>query len=309
MKRILVFAGILAVLICASSCNVEELDPTSVIVDNSPAPTDFDIWLDYNYRIPYNIRYIYRYEDIEVDRGHDWAPIKELNARIIARIISYMWLDPYGEVAGDDFMRETSPRVIQVLGSLAYNDNGSVTLGLAEGGLKVTLMGLNDLEGKAEIIYNNGVDETDGYTVIPDISGLSSMLIVMHHEFMHIICGKKPFPAEFALISKDDYAAQWTSISASAAAKMGFVTNYASGAYGEDIAEVYSHYVSMSEEEWQALHDLAGEEGSQKIERKLAIVRQYMKDSWNIDIDRLKDVVARRAAESVWLDWDNYNVE
>lgn len=39
--------------------------------------------------------------------------------------------------------------------------------------------------------------------------------------------------------------------------------------------------------------------GRQYIESKLDIVRAYMRDNFNIDIDKLRDVVLRREAEIV----------
>ena len=43
----------------------------------------------------------------------------------------------------------------------------------------------------------------------------------------------------------------------------------------------------------------SAENGRVLIESKLDIVRNYMQDSWSIDIDKLRDVINRRMADVV----------
>ncbi len=56
---------------------------------------------------------------------------------------------------------------------------------------------------------------------------------------------------------------------------------------------------------WDSLLDDAGEKGAGLITQKLELVRTYLQDSWQIDIDHLRDVVLRRSAEIKDLDLDN----
>ncbi len=310
MKKIYLLLAISLMAFSFSACSDDELNPESVIIDTPKDDwTEFDTWLDYNFRMPYNIRYIYKFEDIQSDMSNDQAPAKILYSQIMAKIIRFLWLEPYAEVGGMDFIRKTAPRVFAVYGSGNYVGTIVVT-GVAEGGLKITLYGLNWLEDNTELIYNNGVDDKDGYRIKVNVDYVNSTYLkTIHHEFMHILCGQKNYPRDFNLISQDDYAAQWNSLSDEAAAKLGFVRNYASQSPGEDIAEVYCQYIGWTEEQWQAKLTQAGAEGAAKIERKLAIVKQYMKDSWGIDLERLKEVVDRRAVEIEYLNWDNFKVE
>ena len=50
---------------------------------------------------------------------------------------------------------------------------------------------------------------------------------------------------------------------------------------------------------------LAGEKGKPIIDQKLAMVKKYMKDSWQVDLDLLRKVIARRTNEISELDLDH----
>ena len=41
----------------------------------------------------------------------------------------------------------------------------------------------------------------------------------------------------------------------------------------------------------------------------MAIVKSYMKDTWGIDMDELRDVLARRYAEIDRLNWSDFKTE
>ena len=50
---------------------------------------------------------------------------------------------------------------------------------------------------------------------------------------------------------------------------------------------------------------LAGEKGKPIIDQKLAMVKKYMKDSWQVDLDLLRKVIARRTNEISELDLEH----
>lgn len=66
-----------------------------------------------------------------------------------------------------------------------------------------------------------------------------------------------------------------------------------------------SLYVNRSAEEWEEMLTTAGSSGREKIEAKFEIVYNYMKNSWNIDLNELRDIVLRRAAEAPYLDFES----
>lgn len=312
MKKILLYSIVpLFGILAGTSCNEDSLSDTSVITNSVNVETEFDSWLEDNYRAPYNIRFLYRYEDIETNMTYDLVPAKEIYSRILAKMIRFLWIDPYTEATDVHFMRENSPRIMQVIGSGAYNTNNTLQLGTAEGGQKITLYVGNWLEDYLDISYNNGMDETDGYSVtITDVDNINHYYLhTIHHEFAHILNQKIDYPTDFNTISQGDYVAQWNTLTESEAAVLGFVSPYASSASGEDFVEVFSYYLTWSEDEWQAKLTQAGTTGANRIERKLAIVKTYMEESWGIDVDQLREILARRYNEINLLDWSNFNVE
>ena len=79
-----------------------------------------------------------------------------------------------------------------------------------------------------------------------------------------------------------------------------------------------SCYVTTSPADWELMMQEAekGETGLDLgknitgrtlLEEKLAIVREYMQDYWNIDIDRLRSAVMHRGAELGTLDLETLN--
>jgi substrate import-associated zinc metallohydrolase lipoprotein len=70
----------------------------------------------------------------------------------------------------------------------------------------------------------------------------------------------------------------------------------------EDFAETYAQYITNPDALWAQKMAAAGEEGSAIILQKLDMIRTYMKDSWNIDIDELHKAVQHRAVEMSSLD-------
>ena len=311
MKRLFKYTVLAAFSLLAVACSEDDLSDQSVITNSVNEPTEFDAWLEQNYRAPFNIRFLYRYEDIETDMSYDLVPAREIYSRIMAKMVRFLWLDPYTEVTNAHFMRNHSPRLMQIIGSGAYNQNNTLLLGTAEGGQKITLYVGNWLERFMTIHYNNGVDEKEGYWVEildPDQVNYYYMHTI-HHEFAHILHQKKMYPLDFNTISQGDYVAQWTSISEEEAAQKGFVSRYGSSAQAEDFVEVFSYYLTWSPEVWDAKVAQGGEIGGARIERKIAIVKSYMKDTWGIDMDELRAVLARRYAEIDRLNWSDFKTE
>ncbi len=311
MKRLFKYTLLAAFSLLAVACSEDDLSDQSVITNSVNEPTEFDAWLEQNYRAPFNIRFLYRYEDIESDMSYDLVPAREIYSRIMAKMVRFLWLDPYTEVTNAHFMRNHSPRLMQIIGSGAYNQNNTLLLGTAEGGQKITLYVGNWLERFMTIHYNNGVDDKEGYWVEildPDQVNYYYMHTI-HHEFAHILHQKKMYPLDFNTISQGDYVAQWTSISEEEAAQKGFVSRYGSSAQAEDFVEVFSYYLTWSPEVWDAKVAQGGEIGGARIERKIAIVKSYMKETWGIDMDELRAVLARRYAEIDRLNWSDFKTE
>lgn len=265
-----------------SSCS-EDAPDTSNSIFNTTSETrnEFDQWLQKNYVDAYNIDYKYRIDDIELDYSKNLTPAELKKSMQLAKIIKHVWLEAYVEVAGIDFMRKHAPGILLVLGSASWNNDGTITLGTAEGGLKITLYMVNWLNPTNVADMNRYFFKT------------------MHHEFTHILQQDINYPQEYNLISASDYRPSgWNNRRAiKDYATLGFITSYAGHSAVEDITELTCCYVTFTDDQWNAVFEAAGPEGRAKLNQKVTIMKQYMKTVWKIDMDVLKQVVRRRMNE------------
>ena len=76
----------------------------------------------------------------------------------------------------------------------------------------------------------------------------------------------------------------------------GFITKYARHSPREDFAEMMSVYVTNSAAWWEARMVEAGD-GRSTIETKLGLVKNYMLETFGIELDDLRDAILRRQDE------------
>lgn len=275
------------------SCSDDDPSSESIFPTTSPKRDAFDKWLLENYTFPYNVEMKYKMEDIESDMKYHLVPADSAKTAKLSIIMKYLWFDAYNEVVGPDFIKENMPRTIHFIGSPAYNSEGTMVLGTAEGGLKITLYMVNLLDDKTLKDY----DTMNTY-----------YFHTLHHEFTHILNQKIPYDQSFKLITESGYVSgDWYTISDKTAHQAGFITPYAMVEPLEDFAEMLSNYVTMSQSEWNAILADAGTTGAASISAKLDIVRNYMQESWNVDIDQLRAAVLRRASTLSAVDLKHLN--
>lgn len=275
------------------SCSDDDPSSESIFPTTSPKRDAFDKWLLENYTFPYNVEMKYKMEDIESDMKYHLVPADSAKTAKLSIIMKYLWFDAYNEVVGPDFIKENMPRTIHFIGSPAYNSEGTMVLGTAEGGLKITLYMVNSLDDKTLKNY----DTMNKY-----------YFHTLHHEFTHILNQKIPYDQSFKLITESGYVSgDWYTIPDKTAHQAGFVTPYAMVEPLEDFAEMLSNYVTMSQSEWNAILADAGTTGAASISAKLDIVRNYMQESWNVDIDKLRAAVLRRASTLSAVDLKHLN--
>jgi len=292
MKKIKFLLLIVTASILFWSCGEETLDSKSIFENEELVMTDFDNWLYSNYTVPYNIEFKYKFDDKESNTNYNLAPARLDKSVALAILVKHLWIDVYEELLGKEFLSKYSPRLFHLIGSPAYNSQGSIILGTAEGGLKVTLFNVNMLD-----VEN------------PDIDMLNYWYFkTMHHEFAHILHQTKSYTTDFNLISATDYqSGSWVNIEDEEALQMGFVSPYGSSESQEDFVEILAVYVTNTEAYWQTILEIAGEEGADKIMQKFHIVEDYLKSSWDIDIYELREIVLRRSAEVETMDLTSIN--
>lgn len=251
-----------------SGCNDDEFTETIFpyvvdTVDPGSATYQFDTWLNQNFRDVYNLQFYYKMRDVESDMNYNLVPASYEKARDLALLTKYLWFDSYAELATPEFTKQYGPRIIHLIGSAAHNPStGTEILGLAEGGLKVSLFKVNSL----------GVVKTiDDKVASIDMDQLNEFYFrTMHHEFGHILHQTKSYPTEFNLISTGRYdAGNWQDKKPGVVASEGFITAYASSQTREDFAETIANYLTRTDDQDELLLWVAEKgwtDGIEKVE-------------------------------------------
>jgi substrate import-associated zinc metallohydrolase lipoprotein len=274
-------------------------DPfTETIFEDDPAPDPaselypFNQWLEANYLMPYNLVFRYRMQDVGSDMDYNLVPTDLEKSKQMAILTKYLWFEVYGDVAGPEFLKYYGPRIIHLIGSAAYNPNfHTMVLGTAEGGIKVTLYSCNEMDPTNVEFMNEFYFKT------------------MHHEFAHILHQQKTYPKEFETLSAGYYDPMyWQERTDSEAASLGFASPYGSNQPREDFVEIIANYIVKSDAWWKNWMDMAAKPGINQsgevvpdpldgkaiLETKINICRNWLKESWAIDLDSLHANVMRR---------------
>ena len=292
MKKYIKYLAIAAFAVFAASCHEKPLDYcNSQIIDSKVEQNDFDKWLVENYIEPYNIMFKYRMEKNESDFNYWLVPATYENSIKMAKLMKFLCLEPYDVVTGSrEFIKSYYPKMIHLIGSGAYRNNGTFVLGTAEGGLKITMYFVNEM--RLDPAYLN-----------------EYYFKTMHHEFAHILNQTKPYSTDFNTISGSEYVTDtWSDAwkNDAEAQQNGFISQYASSEAGEDFVELLSIYVTNTEAYWNNIIKNAGA-GADIINAKFEIVYNYMLNSWNIDLNELRDNIQARQAQIGTLDLETLN--
>ena len=229
-----------------SSCSEDKLGDTIFPdVDESLDPTSYtyklDKFLKENYLEKYNLTFLYKMPDVSTNMNYNLVPATYENSIDLAVLCKHLWFDVYDKVAGPDFLKTYGPRIILLIGSPAYNPtSGTEIVGLAEGGIKISLFKVNAMRISDFYMMNEYYFKT------------------MHHEFAHILHQTKTYPNEFNTISIGHYDSNnWQDRSEGQVASLGFVTTYASSEFREDFAETIANYIVQTDDQWNRILDLA----------------------------------------------------
>lgn len=291
MKKYIKYILLLGVAAFAlTACQEDLMQEESVIKDSVEEKNAFDEWLETNFLKPYNIDFKYRFSLNESDMGYYTVPADYDASIIYAHLVKYLCVDTYDEVAGIDFTRAYFPKMFFLIGEWEYRNNGSFVLGTAEGGKKIMLSGVNYLPQYFERYSGDELSEIINYYYIKTI----------HHEFTHILNQNKLFSDSFKTITASTYVSDAAFDTDEFWQQRGYITAYAQTNPDEDFAELLSEYVTHDQAWWEA--QLAngsadGASGGALMTAKMDIVRDYMQNSWNINLDELRSTVLRRTAD------------
>lgn len=262
------------------SCSEEDFVPNENILGlggDDTAQTEVDNWIYENMIQPYNIDVKYKWDQSELDLNRTLVPIKEDLVVPVMKMIKKVWIDPYETLVGGTFVRQLAPKRYVLVGSPRYNSNGTITVGEAEGGKKITIFRLN------------WFSETD-----KDL--IQEIMKTVHHEFGHTMHQTIMYPTEFKSLTAAGYNSSWENTVDEEAIKLGFISRYARSGPDEDFVEMISRIAVYGTEWYEARVAAAAAmyadptknvgmtyDPAEMFRQKETMVINYLKEIWNID--------------------------
>ena len=268
-----------------AGCYPEE----SVNVDkkvNNVQLSDLDLYIQKQFTDAYGIAIRYKYDNNLVQPNQRVTPPKLSVVRPMLDFIEDFWINPYFDPTVDNggvFFEEHVPAEIVMLGGLIYNSDGTVTLGLAEAGARITFTNVNAID-------------------IKDDAWRDIQLNTVYHEFAHTVHQLYKLPNAFESISPAGYTGpgSWFTLSDDAALQSGFVSPYATSNPNEDFAETVSHFLYLKEFNERFMVDedscidldcASRNAGRESIRSKVAAIKEHYLKVTGVDLEDLRTVI------------------
>lgn len=260
------------VSIAMFSCAHEDQPGESQLDFTQPTKTALDNWITTNYLTPYNINVQYKWNQNTVDNSRFLFPPTLEKVQPALEIVQKIWLNSYATIGGADFVKKIAPREIVLVGGVNLNSVGTRTLGLAEGGQRVTLF------------------ETD-YIDKTNRSNVTEFIHTIQHEYIHILNQHKPFDEKaWAAITPAGYTADWYNFTIPVSNEIGFITSYARLNINEDFAETAAMILITSKADYATfLSKIKSTTALAALKAKEALVVKYFKEAFNMDFYALRD--------------------
>ena len=227
--------GFFVIILACMACTEEEaLSAGSNLDTTATTLSGLDKWINDNYVAPYNIEIVYRWEAGLTDQTRYLFPPTVDSVKSLLEIVKSVWIDSYNAVGGENFIKEIAPRQLVLAGGINRNPSGTITLGVAEGGKRITLFNVNLVQKSSR-------------------ASINQFLNTIQHEYAHILNQTKPFDLTYGQITPIGYTAQWFNKTDAESQEDGFISAYAQSNPSEDFAEMVSVMLSLSNEEWKDL--------------------------------------------------------
>lgn len=259
--------GILVMLVFMASCKNSDDVGESQIDVSTPVLNDLDVWLRQEFVTPYNIEIQYKWDINETDVERYLHPPFESSVQPVAEALLKIWIEPYSKLGGEDFVKKISPRFFTFVGSFNYNPNSpTITLGLAEAGVKISLFNIDFLD-------------------FTDAESIKQPLKTVQHEYGHILNQTYPYDVIYGQINPENYTAQWFNRSDDEARELGYITAYGSSSESEDFVEMVSEMLTHSKTEFDDIvNGIIDDEARANIRIKEALVVEYYEETFGIDL-------------------------
>ena len=246
----------------------------------------------------------WRWNDNFIDPTERATPIDADLVIPATKLVEYLWAGPYAATGADasKFVKDLFPAELVYMGSFIFNDDGTMKLGFAEGGARVTLLNMNALDFEDR----NWMANPGG-----------GVLATVHHEFSHIVHQTHGIPVGFNTISESYLGNGWSNgVSRNDAIKLGMVRNYGTLNEFEDFCEIISHFLVVdqatfeedfiNQEDCSTLTDADAivncrelNEGRELIAKKVNLVVDFYKNNFNVDLLAVRDTLQTRLTKVI----------
>ncbi|HEY0654943.1 MAG TPA: substrate import-associated zinc metallohydrolase lipoprotein [Chryseosolibacter sp.] len=263
----------------------EELNiPQKTVTDSED---DLDEYIQDRFIDEYGVAVRYKFVDRYVDQNKRVTPPKLEVVRPMLDFLTDFWVEPFSEVAnGEAFFRNHVPAEVIFIGSTIYNADGTVTLGTADAGARITLTEVNFID-------------------VTDRDWIFRQLGTIYHEFAHIMHQRYNLPASWQQISPQGYTSlgSWYNLTDEEALQRGFVSPYGTSTFNEDFAEVVAFFLYDPDFYAKYITDETGcttpdcvarNEGRSKLRQKLTAVIAHYKQNVGVDLEQVRARVQAR---------------
>lgn len=269
--------GILSSCLKEEKLNVEQKEEDLFL-------TELDLYIEENFTQEFGVAVRYKFVDNYVDPTQRVAPPKVDIVRPMLDFVYDFWVLPFLEVGnGEEFFRNHVPAELIFLGGLIFNGDGTVTLGTADAGARVTFTDVNSFD-------------------LVDLDWRQRQLHTVYHEFAHIVHQNYKLPSSFETISSEGYtsAGSWFNLGEEEALIRGFVSPYGTSSPNEDFAEIiafylyeedfYTYFIDLESDCESALCE-SRNAGRLLLLDKLNAIKKHYKNVTGIDLEELRSVI------------------
>ena len=269
--------------VMAVSCNNDE-GIKAPVKQTIPSEDELDKFIQENYVEEYGVAVRYKYVDRYVDQTKRVTPPKRELVEPMLNFLNEFWVEPFlGVQNGEEFFRTHVPAEIVFIGSSIYNEDGTVTLGTADAGARITLTEVNLIDEE-------------------DLSWIFRQLGTIYHEWAHIVHQRYNLPPNWQDITPNGYtsAGSWYNLTDAEALERGFVSPYGTSSYNEDFAELVAFLLfrpdfyetfTIDETDCEDAACLARNEGRAKLRTKLNAILTHYKTYTGVDLEEVREII------------------
>ena len=270
-------------LALATACYPDE-EVVAPVKETPLSEDPLDQYIEENFVQEFGVAVRYKFVDRYVDQNKRVTPPKLEVVQPMLDFLTEFWIEPFTEVAnGNRFFRSHVPAEIILIGSTMYNADGTVTLGTADAGARITLTEVNFVD-------------------VENLDWVFRQLGTIYHEFAHIVHQRYNLPPNWQQISPEGYTSlgSWYNLTDEEALERGFVSPYGTSTFNEDFAELVAHLLFRPDFYTRYLEDepncatadcVARNEGRAKLRRKYNAVLEHYEQNTGVDLLEVRAII------------------